>query len=328
MNLALFTIAIAFAVSFAVTPAARRLALRYKVVARPGGRHVHTQVTPLWGGISIYLGFIAAVTLAVFLFPGLKFDTQFFAVIAASTFIAIFGMLDDKYDFSPLIQIGAIVIAALILVKAGIKIEYITNRLESNEILSLGALSIPITVVWIFGVTKTIDLIDGLDGLASGVCAIASTTLILMALQARVLQPHLAESFTLVILLCSALVGGCLGFLRFNFHPAKIFMGTIGAQFMGFILAAASIIGAFKMAALFAIAVPVLALGVPIFDAMFVVYKRFASKSPIAKADTGHVHHRLIKRGLSQYQAVLLIYGMTFAFSVAALIIFKLSTAR
>ena len=328
MNLALFAVAIAFAVSFAATPLARKLALRFKVVARPGGRHVHSQVTPLWGGLSIYAGFVAAVTLAVFLFPGLKFDAQFLAIVGAATFIAVIGLLDDKYDFSPLIQIAAIVIASLILVKAGIRIEYITNRLESNQMLGLGALSIPITVIWIFGVTKTIDLIDGLDGLASGVCAIASTTLILMALQARVLQPHLADSFTTVILLCSALVGGCLGFLRFNFHPAKIFMGTVGAQFMGFILAAASIIGAFKMAALFAIAVPVLALGVPIFDAMFVVYRRFASKSPIAKADTGHVHHRLIKRGLSQYQAVLLIYGMTFAFSIAALVIFKISTAR
>jgi len=328
MQLVLFTIAIALAVSFAATPTARSIAMRFKVIARPGGRHVHSRPTPLWGGLAVYAGFVVAVLLAIMLDPGLTFDRQTLAILIAASFIAFIGLLDDKYEFSALWQIVAIVAAAGILVAAGIKIQCITDRFHASRMLALGAFSVPITVIWIFGVTKTIDLIDGLDGLAAGVCSIASMTLILMALQARAQQPHLAGSFTTVILLCSALLGACLGFLRFNYPPAKIFMGTVGAQFMGFILAAASIVGAFKMAALVAIAVPVLALGVPIFDAMFVVYRRFANKQPVHVADTGHMHHRLMRRGFSQHQAVLLIYGMEFAFCAAALILFRLSVSR
>ena len=328
MNLALFTIAIAFAVSFVVTPVARSVAMRFKVIARPGGRHVHSRPTPLWGGLAVYAGFIIAVLLAIVLHSGVSLDKQMLAILTAASFIALIGLLDDKYEFSALWQIIAIVAAAGILVAAGIKIQYITDQFHASRMLALGVFSIPITIIWIFGVTKTIDLIDGLDGLAAGVCAIASTTLILMALQARAHQPHLAQSFSTVILLCSALLGACLGFLRFNYPPAKIFMGTVGAQFMGFILATTSIIGAFKMAALVAIAVPVLALGVPIFDAMFVVYRRFVSKQPVYIADKSHVHHRLMRRGFSQHQAVLLIYCATFVFSAAALILFRLSLPR
>lgn len=314
--------------TFAVTPAAMKIAMRCKVIARPGGRHVHKRPTPLWGGIAVYAGFMVAVMLAVLLHPGLSFDRQTVAILIAATFIALFGLLDDKHDFSPLWQIVAIVAAAGILVAAGIQIQYVTDRFRASKMLALGAFSIPITVLWVFGVTKTIDLIDGLDGLAAGVCAIASATLILMARQALTLQPHLMHEFLTVITLCGALLGACLGFLRFNYPPAKIFMGTVGAQLMGFVLAASSIVGAFKMAALVAIAVPVLALGVPIFDAMFVVYRRFTNKAPVAVGDTSHVHHRLLRRGLSQNQAVLLIYGVTFAFSAAALVLFRLSLPR
>ena len=328
MNLALFAIAISFAVSFAATPAAGKLASRFGVIAWPGGRHVHSLPTPLWGGLGIYAGFMVAVALAIALHPGLSFDKQIATILVAATVVAAVGLLDDKFKLSAFWQFLAIIVAAAILAWQGIRIQFITDRFHSSRVLSLGMWSVPITILWVFGVTKTVDLIDGLDGLAAGVCAIASTTLILMALQARIHQPHLAPPFMTVILMCSALLGACLGFLRFNYPPAKIFMGTIGAQFMGFILAASSIVGAFKMAALVALAVPVLALGVPIFDAIFVVLRRLAARQPLHQADMGHVHHRLLRRGLSPHQAILIIYGVTFAFSVTALVLFRLSLPR
>ena len=168
-------------------------------------------------------------------------------------------------------------------------------------------------------VTKTVDAIDGLDGLAAGVCAISAATLALLAAASK--QP---ESPTLA-LLAAAVVGSCVGFLRHNFNPAKIFMSTVGAQFLGLMLASLSILGTIKVAAAISVAIPLLVLGVPIFDYAVVLGKRAADRAPLTKADRRHLHHRLIDRGMSKQQAVWVIYACTAACCAVAVLIFKFS---
>jgi len=179
------------------------------------------------------------------------------------------------------------------------------------------ATSIVGTVIWVFVVTKTVDAIDGVDGLAAGVCAISATALALMAVQLT--KPE----FATLALIAAALAGACLGFLRHNYHPSKIIMGTIGAWTLGLPLAAVSIMGAFKIAAAVSVLVPVLVLGVPIFDYMHVLTRRVLARAPLTVADKRHLHHRLLALGWNQKQVVWFIYGVAILFCVTALAVFR-----
>ena len=325
MSWPLLAIGISLVLSYLLTPTAGKLAWRIGAIHQPGERRVHATPTPGFGGMAIYVGFIVAVLIVVALDKSISFDKQVIAVLVAGTVVAICGAIDDKYDLSPILQILGIVAATLILIHFGIKISHITKPFNSPSLVALGVWSIPITIIWVFGVTKTVDLMDGMDGLASGICAIVAMTLLLMAIQAKSQQTALAGSFRVVAVMAGALIGANLGFLRHNYPPAKIFMGTIGSQFMGFILASLSIVGAFKVAALVAVAVPVVALGVPILDATFVVVRRFLDRRPMHLADKSHVHHRLLERGMSHSQVVLIIYGLTMVLSAAALTLYAVS---
>jgi UDP-GlcNAc:undecaprenyl-phosphate GlcNAc-1-phosphate transferase len=311
--------------SYLLTPLALRLATRFNVVDHPDERRVHDRPTPRWGGLAIYVAFVVAVVLVVLVHPRVGFDPPVVGVLLGGTVVAIFGFLDDKYDFSALIQIAAICAGGLVLIAYGSKIAYISNPFGHG--ITLHWLSIPVTLLWIFGVTKAVDLMDGLDGLAAGICAIASLTLLLMTFRSvdvawAAQHTGLVRSFVTVRILSGALLGASLGFLRFNYPPAKIFMGTIGAQFMGFVISSAAVIGAFKVAALVAIAVPLLVLAVPILDAAFVVVMRAMGGRRVYEADKSHVHHRLLDRGLSLGQTIWVIYLLTAILSAVGLVLF------
>ena len=254
---------------------------------------------------------------------------QFAGVLLAAALVAVFGTLDDKYDLPALAQTGALVAAGVILVLFGVRIEGITNPFYSPaHPLSHGYdprswYAFPYwfsafgTVLWVFVVAKTVDFIDGLDGLAAGVCAICATTLALMSAQGGQYE---------VTIIAAALVGCCLGFLRYNYNPAKIIMGTVGAQFLGFVLAAIAIIGTLKLPATLSVALPILVLGLPIFDAVRVVIQRARNKSSLYLPDkTSHIHHLLINRGLSQRRAVWIIYGLTACLCLVAFVLFRVS---
>ena len=171
-------------------------------------------------------------------------------------------------------------------------------------------LSIPITLLWVVGLTNTVNLIDGLDGLAAGVSTIAAVTILLVALQ---------QNFWVVAVLTAALAGSSLGFLQHNFNPAKIFMGDTGSMFLGYMLAAISVLGTVKSAATIALIVPIVALGLPIMDTAFAIIRRYSSGQPIFKPDKGHLHHRLLEMGLSQKQAVLLMYVISGCLGLSAI---------
>jgi UDP-GlcNAc:undecaprenyl-phosphate GlcNAc-1-phosphate transferase len=321
---------VALAVAWVVTPFVLHLAWKKGVLAHPRDRDVHTEPTPRWGGIAIYLGVMIAVVFTVsarHLITGGEagWTWQLAGILLAGTAMAAIGLVDDVKDLRALFQIFGIVCAGVILIAFGVRIEGLTIPFEQVKPGSWAGInlafwpSVLITLFWVFVVTKTVDAIDGLDGLAAGVCAISAATLGLMAAASN--QPGGPS----IALLAAAVAGACIGFLRYNFNPAKIFMSTVGAQFLGLMLAAISIVGTFKVAAAISVAVPVLVLGVPIFDYGIVIMRRLANKAPLTKADRRHLHHRLLDRGLSQRQAVWVIYGCTIVLCGAALAIFQMS---
>ena len=251
---------------------------------------------------------------------------QITGILLATTWLALVGLIDDLKDIAAKWQALAIIVAALVLVGFGVRIEGITNPFGGAPGMKYNpsvnwqpfslALSAFITVAWVFIVTKTVDAIDGVDGLASGVCAIAAATLALMASQL-----HTSDGPTLA-LLAASITGACLGFLRHNYHPARIIMGTIGAWVLGIVLASISVAGAFKAAALVSVMVPVLVFGVPIFDFTHVLTRRLLARAPLTAADKRHLHHRLLERGWNQKQVVWFIYGVTTLLCVTALALF------
>lgn len=317
MNPILLAGLLALACSYALTPLVRVMAQRWGVVAHPGGRRVHARPTPLLGGLGMFVGFVAAVVTAVLLNEKLGFDRQTVGILLGGTFVAVLGILDDRFELPGWVQAASILAGGGILCLYGVEVKYITNPFRGGSLMPLGSLSIPLTLVWVLMVTKAVDCMDGLDGLAAGISAIAACTLMLMAMAA-------GPRFLISGVMAAALLGAALGFLRFNYPPAKIFMGTIGAQFLGFTLAGISVAGAFKIATFVAVAAPVLVLGVPLFDTTFVVLRRAVSGQKIHEADTSHLHHRLVERGLSHRQTIWVIYALTIASCAAAYTLFSL----
>jgi UDP-GlcNAc:undecaprenyl-phosphate GlcNAc-1-phosphate transferase len=303
MKTYIYAFIFALVISYILTPFVKRLAWKAGAVDIPKDeRRVHTKPIPRIGGLAIYIAFIVTVLITMPVTDNIK------GVIIGGTLITILGVLDDIYNLPAKIKLLGQVAAAGILVYFGIKVEWVTNPL--GDMVYLGKLSIPITIFWIVGVTNTLNFIDGLDGLAAGIASIASFTLMLVALN---------EGLGPVVILTAALAGGAVGFLPFNFNPAKIFMGDTGAMFLGYVLAAISVMGAIKSATAIALAVPILALGLPIFDTAFAILRRAINGYPVMKADKDHLHHRLLAIGLTQRQTVLIMYSISAALGMSAI---------
>ena len=317
IGLALASLLVAALVALISTPVVRSLAFRVGAVDVPrDARRMHDHPIPRMGGIAIFLGFILSVLIFLPLTPELR------SMLLGSVVIVILGILDDIYALPALPKFFAQIAAALIVVvEEGNRIRLLSNpNIFSKEpFWELGWLSIPITVLWIVGITNAVNLIDGLDGLACGVSTISSMTLLVIAL--IVAEPDVA-------ILMAALAGGCIGFLPYNLNPAKIFMGDTGATFLGFILATVSIQGLFKFYAIISFAVPFLMLGLPIFDTCFAIFRRVAhGQSPMAP-DRGHIHHRLIDMGFSQKQAVAVLYIISAILGLSAVVLTTIGVVR
>jgi UDP-GlcNAc:undecaprenyl-phosphate GlcNAc-1-phosphate transferase len=220
--------------------------------------------------------------------------------------IFLVGLIDDLTTLSPGLKLLGQIVAAGIAIASGLKIAYVGNPFGGG-LVSLGLLTAPITLIYIVGFTNVINLIDGLDGLAAGVTGIAAVSLLLLAAQANRLD---------AAAMAAAVIGACAAFLRYNFHPASIFMGDSGALFLGFTLSAISLMGVMKSSATIALAVPLLIVGVPIFDTASAIVRRVLHRRPIQEADSGHIHHRLLGRGFDQTQTVLIIYVWCVALAV------------
>jgi len=274
-------------------------------VDRPDPRKVHAKSMPRMGGMAIFLAFmlIMLVSLGYGLVPH-----SFLGVIYGSFVIFLVGLLDDIYQLSPRVKLLGQIAAAAIAIYFGVVVHFVANPFDGW--MNLGYFAIPVTLLWIVGITNAINLIDGLDGLAGGVSAIAAITMGLVGIIKG--QPF-------VTLVAFTLVGSLLGFLPYNFHPARTFMGDSGSNFLGFILGCLAIMGTAKSAALISLLLPIVILGIPIFDTFFAIIRRVYNKNPIFLPDRDHLHHRLMALGMSHRRSVLIIYGVSSLFSAVAI---------
>lgn len=295
-------------ISFIMTPLARKLAIKVGALDIPkDSRKIHQKPMPYFGGLAIYVSIISCM------FVYMPHTTTNLFIMAGATIIVLTGIVDDMYGMPAKVKMLLQVIAAVVAIKGGVQIHFITNPLSITGMSYLLTwLSIPITLFWIVGITNTINLIDGLDGLASGVASIAATTLLFTA-------ATLGHDF--IMMQCAIIAGASLGFLPFNFNPAKIFMGDTGSLLLGYMLAVTSVSGMVKSVAAVALAVPVFALGLPIFDTTFAIIRRYINKKPIMEADKDHLHHKLMKIGLNQRQTVLVMYFISMMLGIIAVII-------
>lgn len=306
-----------------LTPLVRRAALRWGAVDRPGARSVHSRPIPYLGGVAL----AAAVMIGIAVSWGLhrpwpRPTEPLLGVVLGGLLVMGVGLVDDLGGFwakrhpwladrerrglRPAVKVAAEVVAALILIRFGVRIPDIHRPFTPGDayLLFPGWSSYPITILWVVGITNAVNLIDGLDGLAAGVAAIAALTLLAVTLPLVIGTPSLG------LVGCAALLGACVAFLPWNFHPARIFMGDAGALFLGFVLSSVSLMGLHpaKDATLLTVLVPTLAMGVPVFDTLLAILRRFRTGQQMAVADRGHTHHRLLALGLSQRDAVVLLY--------------------
>lgn len=296
------TLLICFITSIIITPIIKKIAIKIGAVDKPNSRKVHTKMMPRLGGLAIYISFIVGILV---LQP--KSDVAI-PIIIGSIIIVVTGILDDLVELSARYKLIGQLIAALVVVLNGVQVQYI--NLPFGGVLEFGILSIPLTILWIVGITNAINLIDGLDGLAAGVSSIALITISGMAL---------LKGDLFVTSLAFIVLGSTLGFLIYNFHPAKIFMGDTGALFLGYIISVLSLLG-FKNVTMISLIVPVIILGVPISDTIFAIIRRIVNKQPISEADKSHLHHCLLNLGFSHRQTVLIIYGLAALFGISAVI--------
>jgi len=312
----ILAVGVALVLSLAATPLVKLFAVRIGAIDVPkDARRVHKNPIPRLGGLAIFIGFVLSVLFFV------EITVQIRGVLIGSVIIVILGVIDDIISLRAYIKLIVQIIAALVAIYHGILIEIFSNPLvfSEAEFVFMGILSIPVTIVWIVGITNSVNLIDGLDGLAVGVSTISSIVMLVIALM--VSDPNVA-------LIMAALAGACIGFLPYNFNPAKIFMGDTGALLLGYVLATVSILGLFKFYAVVSFAAPFLVLAVPLFDTSFAFLRRLAKGKNPMSPDRGHFHHRLIDIGLSQKQAVVILYAVSGLLGLVAVVITTSSEMR
>lgn len=313
MQITLAGTALALVLVLVVTPFVRRWAFKCGALDRPDPRKVHDRVMPRLGGLAVYTGFVVAVLLTR------ELTIQVAGLIAGGTLIVLLGILDDTRGVSPRFKLAGQVLAALAIMPFGLKVEFLTNPL-SDEMIALGWLAVPVTVLWLVSVTNAVNLIDGLDGLAGGTSCIAALTLagvVWIDVRANGGTPGQWDALALALILAAS----ALGFLRYNFYPARIFLGDSGSMFLGFSLAALSVMGMAKSATFISIFVPIVILGIPILDTFFAIIRRYTEHRPIFSPDREHLHHRLVELGLSHRQAVLCIYAVSLVLGLSAILL-------
>ncbi|MBO3066009.1 MULTISPECIES: glycosyltransferase family 4 protein [Staphylococcus] len=291
-------------VSLILTPIVIKVSHKLGIVDQPNFRKVHTKPISVLGGTVILISFLVGIWL------GHPIETEVKPLVIGSVLIYLVGLIDDIYDLKPIIKLLGQVIAALVVVYYGVTIDFIS--LPIGPTIHFGILGIPITVVWIVAITNAINLIDGLDGLASGVSMIALMTIGFIA----ILQANI-----FIMMICSVLIGALLGFLFFNFHPAKIFLGDSGALLVGFIVGFLSLLG-FKNITFVSLFFPIVILAVPFIDTLFAMIRRVKKGQHIMQADKSHLHHKFLELGYSHRQTVLLIYSIAILFSLASIILY------
>ena len=305
------SLVMAFVLVFLGTPLVKRIAFKIKALDEPAERKVHSAPMPRLGGLAICLGFWATVLLTT------EMTGALYGLLGGGLLITLVGIIDDVRGVTAKQKLAVQIIAACVVMFAGVHIEYITHPLQ--DVVSLGVWSYPLTLLWIIGITNAVNLIDGLDGLAAGVSAIAAITLGLIAY---------IETSSQTAGIAFILAASIFGFLKYNFHPAQIFLGDTGSLFLGFNLSVLAIIGLTKSATVISLFLPVVILGIPIVDTLFAIVRRYFGGQPIFSADKGHLHHRLLRLGLSHRGTVLAMYAVSTILSLSAIVMSVVTTAQ
>lgn len=293
---------LAIIISLLVTPWVKRLAIRVNAMDVPDKRKVHQGLMPRMGGLAVFISFAVTALITRPLTPAMA------GLLLGGLVIIIIGIMDDIKGLSPKQKLVGQIIASLAVIPFGIQVDFITNPF--GGMIALGVFAIPVTAFWIISVTNAVNLIDGLDGLAGGTSMIAALTIAAVAWKQGLIDGgsvvHTDVAFLGLILACAV-----LGFLRYNFFPAKIFLGDTGSMFLGYCLAVLAVMGLTKSAAAISVFVPIVILGIPLLDTFFAIVRRSLNGKRIFQPDKEHLHHRLMAMGLSHRQTVLVIYGIS-----------------
>ena len=292
----------AYMVTFLVTPFIRYFALRLSLIDKRGQRKIHTKVITRFGGVAIYAGFIFPLILLIFLKRNIAtWDLNSASmIVGASTMILLLGIYDDAKGANALVKLAGQILATIILIYGGLVVKKISNPFGNS--IELGFLSVPFTILWVVGITNAINLIDGLDGLAAGIVFITSLGLFFI---------FVINGKVLPAMLIIALGGSCLGFLKYNVFPAKIFMGDTGSLFLGFSIAAITIASGHKANATVMLLVPIIGLGIPILDTSMAFFRRLIKRKNPFNGDNQHIHHFLLSKRLTKKQTVFILWGVT-----------------
>jgi len=308
---------VTFLIVLGLTPLVRSKAAAWGAVDLPNQRKVHKGAMPRLGGLVIYLAFIPVALVST------SFKTPVIGLAVGATLIVALGIMDDIIGISPRIKLVGQILAAFSVIPFGVRVEFITNPMN-NDLLMLGLAGIPVTIFWLVAVTNAVNLIDGLDGLAGGVSCIASLTMAAIALtQFKIFG---VSGQMEIILLALLLASATIGFLRYNFYPASIFLGDSGSMLLGFSLGVISVMGLTKSATAISVIIPVVVMGIPLLDTVFAIVRRYHKHCPIFQPDRQHLHHQLLARGYSHRQSVLMIYGVSLIMGVSAVVMNMLST--
>ena len=314
LQLFLFIFSVGLVSTIVFTPLAVKLAKVAGAIDHPSDRKVHLKDIPRFGGVAIFIGFLVA-TLPTFYFRQLgllSFDVNLLvAILFGSLVVLVLGIVDDVFSVKPHVKLIWQIVAASVVIAFGISVDFISNPF--NGLVYLYAFSFPLTLFWIVGIMNSINLLDGLDGLAAGVVGIAAATLLVVSVLRG--QPQIAS------IMLAALAGVSIGFIFYNFNPASIFLGDSGSLLLGFLLAIASVAGALKSTLFVVFVIPVLMLAVPIIDTLFAIVRRIFLKKHIFQADKRHIHHRLLGLGFSHKGAVISIYICCLLLSLIALLL-------
>lgn len=303
-----FTFALSLVIAVVGTPFTMKLAQKWGAIAYPGGRHVHTKPIPRLGGLALYVGFwLTALITQIW-------DDSLWGLFLGSSLILVVGIWDDIREIRPMVKLFWQIAAAALLLGFGFSMDIISLPVIGKlnfATLGFGAGGFVLMLFWVVGLVNTVNISDGLDGLAAGICFMAA---LLLFWSATCIDQVPAAHLTL------ALAGALLGFLVFNFPPARVFMGDSGSMFLGYIIGGLSIMGLLKTATILGLVFPLLVMGMPVTDLTFAIIRRKLRGQSMAAADRGHLHHRLLDAGLTQRQAVLSMYGISACFGVSAVL--------
>lgn len=293
-----------------LTPPMIKLACRWGAVDKPNQRKIHATPMPRLGGLAIYVAFVVGLLVTQ------PMTMPLAGLLVGATLIVLLGLWDDLRGMPAVVKLIGQIVAAASLVPFGLYVEFVTNPI-AGDVFWLGLWGIPLTIFWIVAVTNALNLVDGLDGLAAGTALIAALSLAVIAFfEAQ------STAFAVALILAAAI----LGFLRYNFHPARVFLGDTGSMLLGFVLAATAIMGLTKSATALSVIIPIVILGIPLFDTAFAILRRCLNGRRIFEPDKDHLHHRLLIAGLSHRGAVLTVYGVNLVLAASAVVITRLTT--